>query len=815
MEDPQRQRMAVMFTDVAGFSSLMESDESSAMKALDLIRQLLLPLLKRHDGRLVKEMGDGTLTVYSTPVAAVRVARALQRSLADRSFEVRIGVHFGDVLEGEDDVFGDTVNVASRIEGVSAPGGVCVSEELLAAYGRGRRPAVKDLGLRKLKGLGRLVRLYALKGRGGRIPVPVATRLQDTPRSASSKRPSLAVLPLENRGIESDTFYAYGISADLVGSLSKSGAVDVAPLSEISRLASAVGSDREAAGRVAADYLVTGTLWRRETVFHLSLELRKTESGDLVWSDSWSEDWFELPLIRGKLADSLLKALGLGGPVELTGGDSGVTEAYRHYLKGREKLRKMQSKSDLLDARSLLLNALGLDPDLLAARLLLADTYRRSGELDMAVRVCREATERAREKGNRAHLLQALNGTGISLWHRGELRRARSAFRRALKLAQGQGDREGQAKALNNLGLIHCEMGGYRRALELLERAGEIAEPLVCGSLKANILCNIGLAQMKLGDLQAALEFYRRSLDVYTAMEDLSGRLHIFANIAVVQNHMRCPEKALEMDVRALELAERLGDGRQTCRLLNNIGSIYIKHGLADQARKSFRKALEVARDGGDRILEGMCLYNLGLVSVNLREYSRAVGPASLSLEVARETGDAVGEHGALDMLAECRMELGNPEEAAELCREALRLARLAGHESAAASYRLMLALARSAEGIDEADARRELAETETLMNEQLHDEGPPSLYWRNARMLQNLLKMDFWSTSEAERIGRLLRSQLEAGDDSIEALTESVSDPEWRAALASLPEHMDLRRALRRAKEAGPRLERREPAED
>lgn len=814
MEDPRRRRMAVMFTDVAGFSSLMEADEASAMEALELIRQLLLPLLDRHSGRLVKEMGDGTLSVYPEPVGAVRVARALQRGLRGRGFRVRIGLHLGEVLEGEDDVYGDTVNVASRIEGVSAPGGICVSGELLAGYGRGRRPAVRDLGLRRLKGLGRLVRLYALVGRGGCLPVPSAEPARENAPARLRRKPSLAVLPLENKGEETDGFYAYGISADLVGSLSKSGAVNVAPLSEMSRLAAAVGSKREAAGRMAADYLVTGALWRREAVFHLSLELRNTGSGDLVWSDSWSEDWFELPLIRGKLADSILKALGLGGPEAVTGRDSRVTEAYRHYLQGRELIRKMRSREDLLRARDLFDSALELDPDLLGARLLMADTYRRAGRLGRAIGIAEEAAEKAREEGNRGHLLLALNSMGISLWHRGDLRRARGAFGRALRLARRQDDREGQAKALSNLGLIENEMGGHRRALKLLERAREVSEPLVCGSLKANILCNIGLAKMNLGEYEDALDFYRRSLDVHTAMEDTSGRAQILANIAVVQNRLSRPEKALEMDTRALELAERLGDGRQICRLLNNIGSIYIKYGLASKARESFERALGVAREAADRILEGICLHNLGLVSLSLREYSEALEPAAQSLEIARETGDAVGEHQALDMLAECRMELGMLEEAEADCARALELAAEAGHESVAASYRIMLALVRSASGPDEDEARRELAEAESLISAgRASGDGSPGPFWRNARLLLALLELGFWSDEEEGRIRHLLRGQLRSGDRSIEELAASVSDPEWRAALVSVPDHIDLRRALRdQAGRAGPRAEAQGP---
>jgi len=160
---PMRSKLAVMFTDVVGFTSIMEHNEKDAMEILGRIESILRRRLRTNSGSLVKVMGDGTLSIFPSPPQAVACARELQDMLADDDFRLRVGIHWGDVLHDRGDVFGDTVNVASRLEKAAAPGGICISGEMLHNFSGSSMPEVMCLGLHKLKGLGRLIELYTVR----------------------------------------------------------------------------------------------------------------------------------------------------------------------------------------------------------------------------------------------------------------------------------------------------------------------------------------------------------------------------------------------------------------------------------------------------------------------------------------------------------------------------------------------------------------------------------------------------------------------------------------------------------------------------
>ena len=123
----QRKLAAIMFTDIVGYSAMMAKDEVQAMGHIRTVRELLKPLLTQHNGTWIKEIGDGTLSSFSSALDAVNCALSFQKALVDDSFKVRIGIHVGDVTFTEQDVYGDGVNIASRLEPLAPPGGIFIS----------------------------------------------------------------------------------------------------------------------------------------------------------------------------------------------------------------------------------------------------------------------------------------------------------------------------------------------------------------------------------------------------------------------------------------------------------------------------------------------------------------------------------------------------------------------------------------------------------------------------------------------------------------------------------------------------------------
>jgi class 3 adenylate cyclase len=163
----KRELAAIMFSDIAGYSTIMGRDERTALRALSEHRNLIRTLLPKYDGRMLGEIGDGTLTSFHSALDAVNCARELQTALKDDpELRVRVGIHIGDVLFSADNVWGDGVNVASRIHALAAPGGICMSGPVFDEIRNKPGMGAEFLGQKNLKNISRPIAVYALVGFG-------------------------------------------------------------------------------------------------------------------------------------------------------------------------------------------------------------------------------------------------------------------------------------------------------------------------------------------------------------------------------------------------------------------------------------------------------------------------------------------------------------------------------------------------------------------------------------------------------------------------------------------------------------------------
>jgi class 3 adenylate cyclase len=218
----ERRLTAILAADVAGYSRLMGLDEVGTAKALREHRAAIDPILAGHGGRIVKTTGDGLLVEFPSIVAAVEAAIAVQKVMADRNANVpedgrmlfRIGINLGDVLIEGDDILGDGVNIAARLEGVADPGGICISASAFEHVRGKLNVEFGDLGEQQLKNIGRLVRAYSVTmGRG-----PAHAK----PALALPDRPSIAVLPFQNMsGDPEQNYFADGIVEEIITALSR------------------------------------------------------------------------------------------------------------------------------------------------------------------------------------------------------------------------------------------------------------------------------------------------------------------------------------------------------------------------------------------------------------------------------------------------------------------------------------------------------------------------------------------------------------------------------------------------------------------
>jgi adenylate cyclase len=226
-ERVERRLAAVMATDVASYSRLMGVDEVGTLVALKALRREIIdPAIAAHKGRIVKTTGDGMLVEFASAVDAVTCAMAVQEKLAARNsaatvaITFRIGINVGDIIIDGDDIFGDGVNVAARVENECEPGSVCLSGNAFEQVRGKTEFAFDDLGEKTLKNIDRPVRLYAARPAGEKV---TASSSSETKKPLLlPDKPSIAVLPFQNMsGDPEQEYFADGIVEDIITALSR------------------------------------------------------------------------------------------------------------------------------------------------------------------------------------------------------------------------------------------------------------------------------------------------------------------------------------------------------------------------------------------------------------------------------------------------------------------------------------------------------------------------------------------------------------------------------------------------------------------
>ena len=593
----ERKLAAIMFTDIVGYTEQMSKDQDVAFALLEEKQSKFKPLIEEYNGSLIKEMGDGTLSQYPSAIDASKCSVELQKLIKDNDkLNVRVGIHLGDTLFKDGDVFGDGVNIAARLESMSPAGGILVSknvyDELLSRQGF----EGVSLGMQSLKGVGRLVEVYALKDKHLTVPNPDDYTDTKVEVHSDDEVPSIAIIPFNNKGADEDVFYAYGISVDLISDVSSAGLIRVASKKQIED-AGDLPLD-ELAKKLDVRYMANGELWRMGDMFQLSVELYDTKDKKVVWSDRWQQKWDNLPNIKTSLSDGLLKALDAKPKVEQKV-ETTNTEAYEFYLKAKHKYEKRGTTDDTEITRGLLNKAIELDDNLILAKTLLGTTYRDMGDYDEAMEIYTPVLKQAEELRDEYGMGIILIDIGLVHYSKGEYDKPLEYFSRSLTIQEKLGDKYRMGSTLNNIGLVHANRGDYDRALEYYVRSLAIQEELGDKTGMGNSLGNIGIVHMNKGDYDRALDYYGRTNAIKEELGDKPGMGTSWANIGLVHNTKGDYDKALDYYARSLTIQEELGDKRVMGIILSNIGIAHANRGDSGKALEHLEKSLTIQKEIG------------------------------------------------------------------------------------------------------------------------------------------------------------------------------------------------------------------------
>jgi len=492
-----RKLAAIMFTDIVGYTSLMSKNEQKAFQILQKNRDIQKPLIKKFNGELLKEMGDGTLSSFGSVIDAVNCALDIQNSLIDEAeLKLRIGIHIGDVVFDGGDVFGDGVNVASRIENLAEVGGTCVSGQVYANVRNKPNIETTFLGEKTLKNVDEPIKIYSLIRKG--LPTTLTKSETTLKPSTMKSKPSIAVLPFINMSTNQEQeYFCDGMAEEILNALA-----NVEDLRVVARTSSFVFKGkhediREIGKKLNVETVLEGSIRKAGNQLRITAQLINVTDGYHLWSERFDRELEDVFAIQDEISLSIVEAL----KVKLLKKEKTAIkkqpteniEAYNFYLLSRFHYNKGDWEKGLEYCRQ----AIDMDQNFAVAYAGIAEGYARLEKIDEA----RNAAEKALQIDNtlaEAHTVIAW----LSLYYDWDFPAAESVFKKAIILNPGYaGAHQQYAKYLRIMGRFDESIVEIKRAREL--------DPLPLGTYAEAIAI-----YLLLGMYDEALEQYQKSVEI-------------------------------------------------------------------------------------------------------------------------------------------------------------------------------------------------------------------------------------------------------------------------------------------------------------
>jgi len=675
----QRRLAAIVFCDMVGYSYLMEESETQALQLLGEYRQIAGKTIQEHSGEIIDTVGDGIFAAFGSAVEAVRAAVAIQKELAARNQRegghqpllARIGIHLGDLLQEAERLFGNGVNVASRIELLAPPGGIYVSGEIYQQVRNQKGLTFRDLGERQLRNIKEPVRIYEL--------LPGEEEVESKHPEAPAGLRTIAVLPFQNMSPDPENeYFSDGMTEEIITHLSKIRALKVASRSTVFRYKGKGIDPRDVGRELGVGSVLEGSVRKLGNRLRITGQLISAADGFHLWSEVYDRNLDDVFKIQDEVSERIAEALRVNlseaERVQLSAIPTQSIEAYDYYSRGRH-LFYQYTRGGHRAAIEMYLKALELDPNYALAYAGLAVCYaflivrgwdenaiwlskaeeaalkalgidQRLPEAHFALGYVYEMKEDwDKEEGamrrvllldpNHAHAHDSL---GDVYYHRDQLEEAKSEYQTALHLDPFH------PRAPIQLAATYEKAGQYRAAIAQLQRTSELLPDFDWTWIY------LGDLHHSKGNYDQALQAYHRALAIDPANLDAKVGLGLtYAAMRRFEEGEQIANKLLESSSKPREenadylflvamLDRARGDHEKAITSLEKVMSVarrryhrvymgalaetYTLMGDKDNAIGYYRKALESERHSSPYMIQFH--YRLGLLYEGKQEFQAA-----------------------------------------------------------------------------------------------------------------------------------------------------------------------------------------------
>jgi adenylate cyclase len=363
----QRRLAAILAADVVGYSALLQRAEEATYAEFERLKQeLIAPSLSRHQGRLIKTTGDGALVEFASPLAAMRCAVEIQDHLAsgDNALTLRVAINLGDVIVGPDgDLYGDGITIAVRLEGITDPGGILISEKVYSEVEGKLDVGFEDRGEQQLKNMTRPVRVYAVRARAHGAPINKPGAVLSLP-----DKPSIAILPFQNLSSDPEQeFFADGMVEEITTALSRFKALFVIARNSSFTYKGRAVEVKQVGRDLGVRYVLEGSVRKAANRVRITGQLIDATTGAHLWADRFDGGLGDVFDLQDQVTERVVGALAPAvETAEIERAKYKPTEsldAYAIYLRGLAKFYRYGDQMATTEALRLFNGAIELDPD--------------------------------------------------------------------------------------------------------------------------------------------------------------------------------------------------------------------------------------------------------------------------------------------------------------------------------------------------------------------------------------------------------------------------------------------------------------------
>ncbi len=473
----KRQLVAIVFTDIEGYTSLMQQDEKRSIEMRNMHRSIFESATEKFNGKIIQYFGDGTLSIFTSSVEAVESSIAMQQAFVEADIPVRIGIHVGDIVQTENDIIGDAVNVTSRIESCAISGSIIISDKVHDQIRSHPELQAIFLDAFELKNVVEAIPLFAIENKGLNVPTAKQIRhnLKGTKNEQTEKRKwpkavlvvglvllglfaakrlgvfdfepvvadkSVAVLPFDNLSTDSDAeIFRDGITYDILNHLSSFKDVKVISQTSVKKYKDSDQSIPEIAKELGVAYILEGSIRKYGDKVRITSQLINAQTDEPIWVNDYDRTLTDILEIQSEIAHNIVEELQLNISFDEQQRIAKVStqniDAYKLFLQGRQEADKRNPKS-IKRSIELYESAIGLDPKYAEAYAEIANstflqTYYGGADPTQASEKAESYLNQAEELNNRVARVYTVKGLLYN--HTKRFEKAEEAFRKAITLA--------------------------------------------------------------------------------------------------------------------------------------------------------------------------------------------------------------------------------------------------------------------------------------------------------------------------------------------------------------------------------------------